>query len=53
MTLRARLYLVLASLTVLLPFADVALAQDAHAHGPIVTGRDPNPRQVGAPAEAG
>ncbi|MBP7587862.1 MAG: PD40 domain-containing protein [Thermoanaerobaculia bacterium] len=46
MTLRARLSIAVFSLTVLFATSGEARADDGHAHGPVLTARNPYPREV-------
>ncbi|MDQ1346636.1 MAG: hypothetical protein QG573_5, partial [Acidobacteriota bacterium] len=52
MPLRARLSFLVFSLTALFAFAPSALADESHPHGPVLTSRDPYPRQVASAAPA-
>ena len=52
MTLRARLSLLLCALTALFAFPGPTRAQEAHAHGPVLTARNPYPREVAATTAA-
>ncbi|MEO7972633.1 MAG: amidohydrolase, partial [Thermoanaerobaculia bacterium] len=52
MPLRARLTPVLCTMIALFAFPFSTRGQDAHAHGPVLTARDPYPRQVAAAGAA-